>query len=330
MGDETPEKLPSDVDIDQLLLELAGMDAGRRYEDRSAERSDDWSGQGQVEEEGWQGEELGGGFGEGPPQVADGRGEEKGWKRKRKRKKRKSDWEPEVRDTGGRLPTVPAAAKAAGRPLLRLVHGVGTCSHVMTCSALWKTVKRLGTAARLGVAGRSIRRAPLAVLCHAHPFNSCGRPCRLSTPHTNPFTYSRTYVTVPTPQHLRPPYATDRCPPTHDTHRNPHRCLPSETSSRSSSECGRARARVETGGPEGRGEGRVGVGAPQGIFGAEGVQVGAPSRAPFPTRICWTACSEIRGRALPSSRVILCDLLMHRRATIAAYCFFILPMVTCE
>ena len=103
-------KLPTDVDIDQLLLELAGMDAGRQYEDRSGERSDDWGGR--VEDEGWQGEEGGGGFGGGAPRFADGGGqaEEKGWKRKRNRRKRKSDWDPEVRGSVQAAAAVTATA----------------------------------------------------------------------------------------------------------------------------------------------------------------------------------------------------------------------------
>lgn len=66
------------------------MDAGRRSEDRSDE--------GRVEEEGWDGGGGGtGGFGDndkGFSQFDDGGGE-KGWKRKKRRRKR--GWDQEVR-----------------------------------------------------------------------------------------------------------------------------------------------------------------------------------------------------------------------------------------
>lgn len=95
-----PPKLPSDMDIDQLLSELAGMDPGRRSGDARDE--------GRVEEEGWEGGEGGGGFVDTDKdfsQFEDGGEEEEGWKRKKKRKRRRR-WDQEVRYNNKQLQSI--------------------------------------------------------------------------------------------------------------------------------------------------------------------------------------------------------------------------------
>lgn len=88
-GDEEIN-LPADVDIDQLLLELAGMDAGQRSDGRGNERV--------VEREGWEGEGRGGRFGDdsGVAAFENPGAEEKKWRKKKK--KRRRGWDPEVRE----------------------------------------------------------------------------------------------------------------------------------------------------------------------------------------------------------------------------------------
>ncbi|CAM9954580.1 unnamed protein product, partial [Scytosiphon promiscuus] len=77
--------LPSDVDIDQLLLELAGMGDGQRSDDRADER--------EVEQAGWEGRGEGSSFGEDSGVAASGDAGREGKKWRKKKKKKKRGWD---------------------------------------------------------------------------------------------------------------------------------------------------------------------------------------------------------------------------------------------